>query len=147
MAKKKRRFSATTEYCGLFAKWSNRCSGLPRFLKFSQTIPARCESEFGYVLHLRNAKGTSVHYRVIHPPFCDRCGEVVPDFVGEIPVRTNDFFVYVGDTLWEPLVDKCGTWRFITTLLGEVVEDQSFSIIPDTGLYADIIDAHAREHL
>jgi hypothetical protein len=27
------------------------------------------------------------------------------------------------------------------------VEDQSFSIIPDTGLYADIIDAHVREHL
>ncbi|ERP31124.1 DUF3859 domain-containing protein [Chitinivibrio alkaliphilus] len=136
-----------TECYGLFAKWSNQCRELPRFLKFTKTIPARVESEFGYLLYIRGGKGTALDYRIIHPPFLNSSGDITPDFVGSIPIRSNAFQAYVGDTLWEPLDDKCGPWRIISQIKGRVVADTTFTVVSEPTLYDDLITRHAREHL
>jgi len=132
---------------GLYAKWSNRCEELPRFLKFTTAIPARIESEFGYILKISGAKGKKLEYTVIHPSFRDETGAVEPPFTGSIPIRSNPFEIYLGDTLWEPLHDKIGLWRFVAKIEGETVEDRSFTIVDDLSLHADLIETHKNEHL
>lgn len=147
MAKRSGTVTVTTVCCGLFAKWSNRCSELPRFLKFTSEIPARIESEFGFILKISGAKGKSVEYTVIHPPFRDENGRVEPPFTGSIPIRANPFEIYLGDTLWEPIHDKIGTWRFIAKIDGKTVEDKSFTIVDQPELHAQLIDQFAHEHI
>lgn len=147
MAKKQNKIDVKTVSWGLYAKWSNRCRELPRFLKFTTEIPARYESEFGYILKIKNGKGKSVDYTVIHPPFCDSQGNVEPPFTGSIPVRGGEFDVYIGDTLWEPIADKVGCWRVIAKIEGVTVEDRSFQILPDSSLHSEIIEKHKNDHI
>ncbi|MGM0442777.1 MAG: DUF3859 domain-containing protein [Fibrobacterota bacterium] len=147
MAKKKKPFSVETDVYGLFANWSNRCGELPAFLRFTRTIPARFEAEFGYILHFRGAKGLSVDYRVVHPPFRNSSGDVEPDFTGSLPIRSNDYSVYIGDTLWLPLEDKTGQWRFISKAGGQLCEDMTFFVVSDTNRYRSLIDENANRHI
>ncbi len=143
----RKQLSVTTTSWGLYAKWSNRCRELPRFLKFTTIIPARIEAEFGYILKISGAKGKQVEYTVIHPPFLDEKGKTTPPFTGSIPIRSNPFEIYLGDTLWEPIGDKIGLWRFIAKIDGETVEDKSFTIVENTELFADLIDQFKHEHI
>lgn len=147
MGKKQSKIDVKTVSWGLYAKWSNRCRELPKFLKFTTEIPARYEAEFGYILQIKNGKGKSLDYTVIHPPFCDDEGNVEPPFTGSIPIRGGEFEAYLGDTLWEPIEDKVGTWRVIAKIDGSVVEDKSFAILPDSSLHAELIETHKNEHI
>lgn len=147
MAKKKKELLVKTESYGLYAKWSNRCRELPLFLKFTDQLPLRVESEFGFILHIKNGKGLSVSYTVEHPPFKNEKGIKEPSFRGEIPIRDNDFKVYVGDTLWEPLCDKTGIWRVVAKINNTVYEDKKFIISQDVTIHKELIDMHAGNHL
>ena len=147
MSKKSKRVVCETVNYGLFAKWSNRCSELPKFLKFTKIIPARVEAEFGYTLNIVNGKGRSVDYTVYHPDFRDSSGAVEPTFIGSVPIRKSPFRVYIGDTLWEPISDKVGEWRFVAKIDGEVVEDMSFEIVNDTTLFSELIENNKDRHI
>ena len=147
MAKKKKKCTVKIIHHGLYAKWSNRCRELPRFLKFTDIIPGRVESEFGCTIEITGGKGKFVDYTIEHPPLLDSQGAVAPSFTGQIPLRANKDTVYLGDTLWEPLVDKLGKWRVIGKLDGEKIADFTFTIISETTLFDDIISAHALEHI
>ena len=132
---------------GLFSKWSNRCKELPRFLKYTDTIPCRVEAEFGYILEITKGKGKRVNYIVKHPNFRDEFGNIEENFSGEILVKKDSFKIYLGDTIWEPINDKIGVWRFIAKIDNEVVADESFNIVSDVNLYKGLIDEHALDHL
>lgn len=147
MAKKRNKIETKVLNHGLYAKWSNRCKELPRFLKYTKVIPARIEAEFGCIVEIKGAKNSEVTYTVEHPPFRDAEGVVEPPFTGSIPIRTTTAQIYLGDTLWEPVEDKVGIWRFIGRLDGEIIADYRFDIVEDTGQYKELIDAHAEYHL
>ncbi len=147
MAKKQNKIECKTLSWGLYAKWSNSCRELPHFLKFTDQIPARFEAEFGYILQIKNGKGKTLDYTVIHPPFCDKDGNVQPPFTGSIPIRGGSFETYLGDTLWEPMSSMVGEWRFIAKIDGVVLEDRAFQIIDELSLHEEIIDSHKNDHI
>ncbi len=147
MGKKQVKIEVKTVSWGLYAKWSNRCRELPKFLKFTTDIPARYESEFGYILKVKNGKGKSIDYVVHHPPFTDEEGNVEPSFTGSIPIKPGNFEAYLGDTLWEPIEDKVGEWRVVAKIDGVVVEDKTFTIHPDLDLHSELIDLHKNQHI
>ena len=148
MSKKRLPVSISIKNYGLYAKWSNSCSEFPKFLKFTKVIPARIEAEFGFIINVKGGKGQKLSYRIVHPVFIDdNNGEFAGDFVGDIPIRTNDWSAYIGDTLWDPVGDKIGDWRVIAELNGEIVADMVFKIVSDSTLYSDIIDEHKSDHI
>jgi hypothetical protein len=147
MAKTKKEIIVKTEHYGLYAKWSNSCETLPKFLKYTTEIPARFEAEFGFTLLIKNGKNRSVDYTVIHPPFRDENGNIEPPFTGSLPIRKSPFRVYVGDTLWEPIEDKIGTWRFIAKIDNKIVEDKTFNIVDNTGLFEELITKYKNNHI
>jgi len=53
----------------------------------------------------------------------------LPPFTGDVYVRSNEWQFFLGDTVWEPVADKCGTWRLIVELEGEIMADKSFQIV------------------
>jgi hypothetical protein len=48
------------------------------------------------------------------------------------PRRVNDWNFYLGDTIWEPVADKLGTWRMTVESNGKIVADKSFELHADT---------------
>ena len=146
MAKKKQKIITKILHHGLYAKWSNQCKELPRFLKYTDTIPARIEAEFGCIIEVVGAKGQSISYTIEHPSFTDSRGNPSPPFLGEIPIRSATFQAYLGDTLWEPIEDKIGIWRVIGRIGDEKIADFSFEIVPDTGQYGEVIEQYAHFH-
>ena len=116
---------------GIYTNWDKHAKTLPDIRLFTETIPAQLDIEFGYILHIKKAKGKKLHYCIEHPPFKDESGEVMPAFTGELYVRTNDWQFFLGDTIWEPVADKVGPWRLVTTIEGTVLADKTFSIEED----------------
>ena len=147
MSKKNRRVNVELISYGLYAKWSNSCDELPRFLKYSDKIPARIEAEFGFTLLITNGKGKNVDYIVKHPKISDENGNIEPPFLGSVPIRKSPFTVYLGETLWEPLEEKIGTWEIIAKIDGQVMAKKKFLIIDDKELFSDIIEKHKKDHI
>ncbi len=116
---------------GIYKNWDKGSKELPEIEKFSDTIPARLDIEFGYILNIKKARGKELHFCIEHPPFTDAADELMPPFTGKLYVRTNDWHFFLGDTIWEPVFDKIGPWRLITTMDGQVLADKTFSIVPD----------------
>ncbi|NCD35089.1 MAG: DUF3859 domain-containing protein [Spartobacteria bacterium] len=117
---------------GIYDHWDKTSKDLPHIKKISTIIPARLDIEFGYVLNIKKARGKKLHYCIEHPPFTDENNAIRPPFTGDLYVRDNDWDFFLGDTIWDPVSDKIGTWRLTTTIDGILVADQSFSITPDT---------------
>ncbi len=114
---------------GLYDGWNRDSKDLPNLVKITTEIEAALDVEFGYILHIRNARNGRITFRIEHPPFKGDDGETAPPFVGELYVKTNDFRFFLGDTVWAPLEDKRGAWRLITWLDGEKVADKTLSLV------------------
>ena len=127
----KRKISCRLVNHGMYDGWDGDAKSLPRCKKSGDTVPAVAETEFGYIVNIRGAKGKVLAYRIEHPPFLNDEGEVTPAFEGDLYVRTNDWDFYLGDKVWEPVDDKVGKWRLITKVDGEVVEDRTFEIVQE----------------
>jgi hypothetical protein len=127
MARKKPEVSMHS--CGLFDGWDRDSRDLPNLLKITKEIEAAVDVEFGYILRIRNARNAKITFRIEHPPFKGKDGTAAPPFVGELYVKTNDFRFFLGDTVWEPVDDKRGTWRLITWLDGEKVADETLELV------------------
>lgn len=113
---------------GEYAEWDRQSKSIPKILEITTEIKAEIGTEFGYVLHIKQAKGETLNFRIDHPPFKDSDGNITPPFTGEQFIRTNDFEFFLGDCVWEPLEDKLGEWKLTTWHNGKVVAEKSFML-------------------
>jgi len=114
---------------GRYTAWDRDDKALPEIKEFTDEIPAISGVEFGYILQIKKARGKQIHFTIEHPPFLDETGQISPPFTGDVYVRSNEWQFFLGDTVWEPVADKCGTWRLIVELEGEIMADKSFQIV------------------
>ena len=126
---------------GLYNRWNRESKALPRFLKFTTEIPARHEIEFGYVLDIKGAKRKKLTFEMIHPlGIHSPDGERMPDvFTGELIIPQNEYRFFLGDTVWDPLDEKCGPWRLKTFIDGHLVADKTLMLVKDDGTFSDLI--------
>lgn len=95
-------------------------------------VPARVDIEFGFVVNIRRAKNRPIAYCIDHPGILDDEGRRRPPFEGTVYVETNDWDFFLGDTIWEPIADKLGTWQLSLKLDGLVIAEKSFEICSDS---------------
>ena len=114
---------------GQYTEWDRNSRKLPKIVNISDVIEAEVGTEFGYVLKIKSGKGKKIEFKIIHPPFTDGNGEIMPDFTGEYYVNSNDYEFFLGDYIWEPLEDKLGNWRLITYLDGQVIADKTLHLV------------------
>jgi len=120
------------ESYGIYEPFDKAGKELPKIRDFTTRIPVGLGVEFGYILHIRKARGETLRFVMEHPPFCDAEGEVAPPFTGEEFINANDYRFFLGDTFWLPLEDKAGLWRLMTYLGDEMVAEKSFTAhLPD----------------
>jgi hypothetical protein len=104
---------------------------IPKILEFTNIVEAIEGNEFGMILHITGGKGSKIDYCIKHPPFKDKNGNTEPDFTGTCLVNTNDYKFYIGDCIWLPLEDKCGTWLVQVLFEGKVIAEEKFEVIPE----------------
>ena len=129
MAKPKTTWKMTS--WGIYTAWDRESKELPEVKEFTQKIPAEPGVEFGYILQIKKGKGKQIRFRIDHPPFWDDSGQPAPSFTGEVYIRSNEWSFFLGDTIWEPVHDKCGPWRLIAELDGEIMADKTFELVQE----------------
>ena len=135
MAKVKPVFSMTSY--GIYSTWDEREKALPRVQSFTTDVNAELEIEFGYIINVKKGKGIKLSFFVYHPDVPDEHGNVMATFEGDVYVKNNDWDFYLGDTLWEPISNKLGNWRFVIKYGDKIVADKTFDICDSEMSYAD----------
>lgn len=128
---KRSKVQTSIESYGRYSAWDRESKDLPEILEFTQQIPARIGVEFGYILHIEQGKGQKLKFTIHHPPFLDETGQVSPPFTGELYIKSNPWDFFLGDTIWEPVDDKLGTWRLVVEIEGEERADMSFELLAE----------------
>lgn len=125
----KHRPEVKIESCGLYTPLDKESKELPKLIRFTDEI--RCEPgvEFGYILHIKKARGMKLTFQIDHPPFSDAEGKLRPPFTSEEYVPSNDWKFFLGDTTWEPIEDKAGPWRIRTWIDGDLVADRTLTLV------------------
>ncbi len=113
---------------GKYSAWDRESKLIPKILEFTTEIKAAPGIEFGYVLQIKHGKGETVTFKIDHPPFTDKNGNITPHFTGEQFIRTNDFEFYIGDSIWEPVEDKLGNWEITTFYRGKTIAQKTFKL-------------------
>ena len=114
---------------GRFTRWNSDDRELPELQELTNRIKAEIDVEFGMIIEIRQGKGRYLEYWIHHPPFKDINGIVVPSFEGEYQVKSNPFRFFLGDTIWEPVEDKRGTWEFIILIDKQTVARKKLELI------------------
>ncbi len=127
----KKKILVKMESYGLYTKFEKEGDELPDIVEFTHKIPARTDVEFGFILNIKRARGQILQFRIDHPPFKDENDKTAPPFEDEIFIDSNDYNFYLGDTLWEPVEDKCGQWKLTCYLKDEVIAEETFEILPE----------------
>lgn len=125
----KRKFEVELYSYGEYERWDKESRDIPRLLDITDVIEADIGTEFGYVLHIKKAKGKRIDFCIDHPPFKDETSKVRPPFTGEVFINSNQYEFFLGDYVWEPLEDKLGIWTMTTKIEGEVVAKKSIRLI------------------
>ncbi len=126
----KKRVEVTIKSYGIYTRWDrSQKRTLPKIIKHTKEVPADVDIEFGYTLCIRGGKGQTLSFVIKHPPFLNERGEITPDFTGEDIVNSNEWYFFLGDTIWEPIEDKCGIWELITSLNGKEVARMKFTVV------------------
>jgi len=115
------------ESYGLYRPLEKKGKALPKLVRFTEEIPCELGVEFGYILHIRNARGLKLAFQIDHPPFL-RDGEIDLPFSGTEHIPLNDWKFFLGDTTWEPIEDKAGEWRIRTWIDGDLVADRTLTL-------------------
>lgn len=115
---------------GEYETWNRESKKIPKIRRITNEIEAETGTEFGYVLRIKNGKGTTLSFKIVHPPFTDDAGDIMPPFTGEQFIRTNDYEFYLGDCVWDPPEDKMGIWELTTYFEGKVVAIKKFILTP-----------------
>jgi len=114
---------------GIYSKWESESKRFPRFLHATTEIPARVDLEFGLVVNIKHAKNRELIFCIDHPGILDDAGKRRPPFDGTVYVKTNDWDFFLGDTIWEPIADKIGTWRLTLEMDGQVIAEKTFQLV------------------
>ena len=125
----KQKADVKIESCGLYTPLDKQGKELPKLVRFTDEIPCELGVEFGYILHIKKARGMKLTFQIDHPSVTDDQGNIRPPFTGEEYVRSNDWKFCLGDTTWEPIEDKAGPWRIRCRLDGELVADRTLTLI------------------
>lgn len=113
---------------GIYEKWDATSKQLPQLVKFATQIEAAIDVEFGFIVNIKKAKGEKIYYCIYHPNIPDEKGFPLLPFDGEEYVGSNDWYFYLGDTIWSPIENKLGTWRMTIELRGKLVVEKSFKL-------------------
>ncbi|SHH95617.1 DUF3859 domain-containing protein [Ferrimonas marina] len=113
---------------GIFTRWDEQSSELPRLLKSTIHVPAELDIEFGFIAQIKKAKNQKLRYCIEHPGIPDEEGIPQAPFDGEVYVESNDWTFYLGDCIWAPVENKAGTWRMTLELGGKVVAEKRFKV-------------------
>ena len=114
---------------GKYTRWNSESRELPELEELTYEIKAELDVEFGMIVEIRHGKGRYLEYIIHHPPFKDKAGEIAPSFVGEYQIRSNPFRFFLGDTIWEPVFDKKGSWELIIKIEGKVLARKKLLLI------------------
>ena len=127
MAKKKTQVRMLSY--GRYTKWDKSDKNLPKLKQVTDKIPAIKDEEFGFILDFKKGKGKTLQYRIAHPPIKDLNGNDMPDLEGEYFVRTNNHQFFIGDSIWEPVDEKTGTWQITVWMDNEIIGDKKFNVV------------------
>lgn len=135
MAKIKPEFTLVSY--GIYSSWEEQSKDLPQILSFTTDVKAVLDVEFGYIINVKKGKGIKLNFFVYHPDIPDKNGAVMEPFTGDVYVKNNDWSFYLGDTIWEPIDNKLGNWRFVIEYNGKKIADKTFELIDEKNHYAD----------
>ena len=113
---------------GIYSNWDSQSKTLPKIQQFTTEIPAELGIEFGFVVNIKGAKNWELDYCIDHPGILDTQGLRRAPFDGSVFVKANDWDFYLGDTIWEPIEDKLGSWRMVMELNGVVIGEKVFDV-------------------
>ncbi len=113
---------------GIYSNWDSQSKTLPKIQQFTTKIPADVGIEFGFIVNIKGAKNWELDYCIDHPGILDSQGLRRAPFDGSVFVKTNDWDFYLGDTIWEPIEDKLGSWRMVMELNGVVIGEKVFDV-------------------
>ena len=122
----KRKTAIRMRSFGIYTHWDAHSKELPKILEFTTTIPAVVDVEFGFIVNIKNAKNQPLEYCIYHPDIPDDQGNIRLPFDGTVYIQTNDWDFFLGDTIWEPVENKLGTWRLTLELDGQIIADKTF---------------------
>jgi hypothetical protein len=126
----RKRIESRLRNYGIYTKWDRKSSDLPQIKEFTHTIPAIENIEFGYIANIRGGRGKLLEFTIEHPPILDSGGKNLPVFEGAEQISSNDYNFYLGDCVWLPVEEKCGTWTMTISCCGEELESMSFEVVP-----------------
>ncbi len=124
----KRKPTARIISFGRYTPFDRTGSDLPKILEFTTDIPVALDSEFGYVLEVKHARGKFLRFRIDHPDFKDSHGSLAKPFEGQERISDSTWCFFLGDTFWDPLEDKVGKWRLRAWIDGELIGDKTFTM-------------------
>lgn len=113
---------------GIYSEWDSNSKKIPKLLEITSKIPVKDGIEFGYVLKIKKAKGAKIDLEIHHPPIKDKDGNLMPVFRAEIYVSSNNYTYFQGDSVWEPLEEKAGTWTLFTYIKGKEIAKKKFEL-------------------
>lgn len=114
---------------GKYTRWNASSRDLPELEELTNEIKAELDVEFGMLVEIKHGKGRYLEYVIHHPPFTNKSGDLAPSFVGEYQIRSNPFQFFLGDTIWDPIDDKKGTWELIIKIDGKVLAQKKLLLI------------------
>lgn len=113
---------------GQYEKWDRTTRKLPELIHISDTVEADIDVEFGYIIEISGAKGKTLNFRIDHPPFKDKFGNIEPSFTGEYFIDSNRFSFYLGDCIWAPVEDKLGKWTMTTIIENDIIAQKTIQL-------------------
>lgn len=114
---------------GIYHGWDAKSKDLPKIKQFTTDIPAEIDIEFGFIVNIKKARGKKIIYYIDHPEIHDKAGNPMAIFTGEVHVTNNDWNFYLGDTIWAPISDKCGSWNIYIELDNNIIAQKTFNVI------------------
>lgn len=114
---------------GIYDKWDADDKTLPKIKRFTTTVGAVIDVEFGFIINIKRAKGEKIRYCIYHPNIPDADGRIMAPFDGEQYVKSNNWDFYLVDTIWAPEHNKLGVWRMTIELGGKVIAEQKFNLV------------------
>lgn len=113
---------------GIYSHWDAEAKELPQIEQFTTDVPAAIDIEFGFIVNIKGAKNAELDYCIDHPGIRDAEGNRRAPFDGTVYVKTNDWNFFLGDTIWDPIGDKIGTWTLTLDLGGKRIAEKAFNV-------------------
>lgn len=114
---------------GIYTKWNRDSKDLPRLIGVTTEVPATVDIEFGFIVNVRGGKNEQLDFCIDHPGILDASGKRRRPFDGTEWIKTNDWNFYLGDTIWDPISDKLGTWHMSLSVGDGLSVEKTFEVV------------------